>query len=168
MKILSLLRHAEAEQGANVKDFDRQLSSFGNQITPRFGRRLEQEEFMPDRVCSSEAVRAHETAKIICYEIGFPVEKLDIRPELYRAQLDQLLALVRGADENDEHLLIVAHNPVISELVHLLCPDQSGLFIATCGLVTIHLPLEYWALIEPGCGLFQRYETPQQSVAANH
>jgi len=166
MKSLSLLRHAEAEQPIGMRDFDRSLSSYGAQMAPRFGRRLEQQGFMPDLVFASPAARAVETARIMCYEIGYPEESLVLKNGIYRASLEGLLQVIQEASESAQHLLLVGHNPALGELAAYLCAQNPASkpvlsHMATCALLRIQLPIEYWALIESGVGLFQDYDTPE-------
>lgn len=163
MKFLSLLRHAEAEQPLGVADHDRNLSSYGAQMAPRLGRRLEQSGFLPDLVISSTAVRALETARIMCYELGCDIDLLQQKSEIYRASYQQLLRVVQGADESLSHILLVGHNPSLSELATYLCGYNSKVptHMSTCSLVRIQLPVEYWALVDGSGGQFIEYDTPE-------
>lgn len=162
MKSLSLLRHAEAEQPFGVADKERNLSNYGAQMAPRLGRRLEQQGFMPDQVICSPATRTLETARIICYELGFPVNKLQIREEIYRASINNLMQVIHEADETKDHLLLVGHNPGLSELATYLCNSSAvPSHMATCALLRIQLPIDYWAMADRGTGQFLDYDTPE-------
>ncbi len=163
MKYLTLIRHAEASQPIGVTDFDRTLSGYGAQMAPRLGRRLEQQSLMPDVVYVSPAARTRETAKIICYEIGYPAEDCILQETLYRASLKSLVQLLQEVDEDRQHLMIVAHNPGLSELAQFLCQSGTGVpnHMATCSVVKMAIPVEYWALIEQGCAQFIEYDTPE-------
>lgn len=161
MKYLSLLRHAEAEQPLGIADKERNLSSYGAQMAPRLGRRLEQSGFMPDLVVASPATRTDQTARIICYELGYPIENMAIEENIYRATLFNLLALVQGLDEKLSHVLLVGHNPSLSELANFLCTVDVPSHMATCALVRMKLPVEYWALVDGPVGQFIEYDTPE-------
>ena len=163
MKYLTLIRHAEAAQPFGVSDFDRALSSYGAEKAPILGRRLEQQGFMPDVVYVSPAARTQETAKILCYEIGFPVEDLSLQDSIYRASLKQLMLLLQDVEEDCEHLMLVGHNPALSDLAQSLCGRKAGVpsHMSTCSMVRMALPIDYWALIEEGCADFIEYDTPE-------
>lgn len=165
MKTLSLLRHAEAEQPLGVRDFDRGLSSYGAQMAPRLGRRLEQKNFMPDLIVTSPAARTIATAQIISYELGYPVESMVFRDEIYQASLTSLLQVVRSFEENLNHVLLIGHNPALSQLASYLCQSpheqRAPSHMATCALFRVALGIEYWALVEQGCGQFNEYDTPE-------
>jgi len=162
MKYISLIRHAEAQTTLGIGDRDRDLSVYGAQMAPRLGRRLEQQNFMPDLVYTSPANRAAKTARIMCYELGFPVESIQTKEAIYRASLDDLVQLIQNADEEASHLLLVGHNPSLSELAEHLCPQpEVPSHMATCSLVQIALDIEFWALAEPKSGYFQKYDTPE-------
>jgi len=161
MKQLTLIRHAEAEIPSNGIDIDRILSTYGSQMAPVIGRRLERQGLEPDIVYASPAARAIETAQIICYEIGFSSEQIHIRDEIYRASVPTLVQLLHDVDEAKQHLLIFGHNPTLTDFANFLCSNKRISHMSTCGVVKMNLPIEYWALACEACAEFIEYDTPE-------
>ena len=165
MKYLTLIRHAEAQVQSGSPDIERLLSTYGSQMAPVMGRRLESQGVEPDIVYTSPSARTKETAKILCYEIGFPLEKIEIKDEIYRASLMNLFTLIQAANEDLKHLMLIGHNPTITEFANALCKDHQISHMATCGVFKVALDVDYWALVNEGSGQFIEYDTPENMSA---
>lgn len=113
---LYLLRHAHAGDPAawDGDDAARPLSKKGRRQAERLGELLAGIGFRPDALVSSTKVRARETATLVADRIGVEV-RLDERLA-FGFDLAALAALV---DETGrpERLLLVGHDPDLSELV---------------------------------------------------
>jgi len=78
---LYLIRHAESEHNKTRhliggRSNSAQLSQKGVMQAQLLGKRLATDKVSFDNVYSSPALRAYETAKIACTEIGFPIDKI--------------------------------------------------------------------------------------------
>ena len=145
-KTITLLRHAKSDAGnARVSDQERGLSRRGMKDVPEMAARMLAANIRPSLILSSPAVRAWETAKIVATDLGYPGEFLQRETSLYLASKNELLRIIAAQDDGFNHLMIVGHNPGLSDLAEELAPGQS-LNIPTCGLVTIELDTENWAL----------------------
>ena len=69
MLILYILRHAEAEPEART-DAERPLTSKGRDQAKAVGRFCCEHEIYPALVLTSPLVRAEQTAKLVCKELG--------------------------------------------------------------------------------------------------
>lgn len=99
----------------------------------------------PSLILSSPAVRAWTTAKSIAHEIGYPLEFLQQEDRLYHASTRNLLELIAEQDEGFNHLMIVGHNPGLTDFANHL---QASLTdnIPTCGVVSFEINREDWNL----------------------
>jgi phosphohistidine phosphatase len=117
---LTLLRHAKSSwKDAAMDDFDRPLASRGKRDGKRFGQRLQQCLPKPDLVLCSTARRARETLAFLSPEL---VDAAVVRYEggLYLASAATLLERLRGLPDDSDHVLLVGHNPGLTDLVNLL------------------------------------------------
>src|SRR5690242_18311036 len=116
MKHLVLLRHAAAErESPGLKDFDRPLSDRGLQEAPEAARRFATAAPIPDLLLSSPARRALETARIFARVLKYPLRRLATDKRLYLAVAPELLAVVRDTDNSIERLMLVGHNPGLTD-----------------------------------------------------
>lgn len=116
MRELILVRHAKSDWGdAALADHDRPLNARGRRDAPVMADRLASLEPQVDRLLSSTALRARTTAAEFSAALGTPVE---LDPELYLAPAETLLEKAIAAQAGT--IVIVAHDPGLSELAHLL------------------------------------------------
>ncbi|MBL7872395.1 MAG: histidine phosphatase family protein [Cyclobacteriaceae bacterium] len=68
-RILYIIRHAQAVNGLNQSDAERNLTSIGEQQAKRVGKFLKSKGIFPYIILSSPAVRARETATKIAVQV---------------------------------------------------------------------------------------------------
>jgi phosphohistidine phosphatase len=111
---LWLLRHGEAEPHDARSDFDRRLTPRGEDQSRSAGRALASLEVEFQLAFSSPRVRALDTAKLACAELGIePVVHEPLSGGFELADARELLAAA-GADRR---ILLVGHEPDLSMLV---------------------------------------------------
>lgn len=143
MKQLTLLRHAKAVgNDATLPDIERPLSARGTEDIARMSLWLREKHLAPDQILSSPATRAKSTAEGLLTVIG-ETEKLEFRDDIYLAEFDALLDLVRNLDDACQHVLLVGHNPGFTELWNYLSMVRIGT-IPTCGAFSLALPVSSW------------------------
>ncbi|MEY3668397.1 MAG: hypothetical protein RL572_1937 [Pseudomonadota bacterium] len=162
MKTLYLLRHAKSSWATpEQKDFDRPLDERGLEEAPQMAALLKARAEMPQLVVSSPALRALSTARIVCEQLGTPVDSIIENRQIYLAGSPKLQQLISLFDEAASSAMLVAHNPALTDLANDLA--HAGIDnIPTCGLVTLELPIEHWAELLPGIGRLHRFEYPNQ------
>jgi phosphohistidine phosphatase len=116
MRWLTLVRHAQAAPAtAGGRDFDRPLTGAGIAEARQTAAALKPLPPVPDLLLASAAVRTRETATLL-QELAFPGVPLVTEPALYGADVDTLQAYLKQLDEKLTHVLLVGHNPGISDL----------------------------------------------------
>lgn len=123
MRKLILLRHGEAERRADSgRDVDRALTEAGRLAAARAGADLAQAGLRPDLALVSVARRAQATWAQACGAWPASVPPADVRPDLYEADADEVLAAA-GA-QAAAVVLVVAHNPGLQVLAARLAQDD--------------------------------------------
>ncbi|MDG1463170.1 MAG: histidine phosphatase family protein, partial [Gammaproteobacteria bacterium] len=118
-KRLTLLRHAKSGWGkAGEPDHNRVLSDKGQQHALSLGRLLQEQQLQPDRIICSSALRAVQTANLICR--AMTAVDIDTNNTLYLAAPEALLDLAAAEYDGNYHLMLIAHNPGMTELVNQL------------------------------------------------
>ena len=147
MKLLSILRHAKSSwSDSSLDDHDRPLNKRGTRDAPRMGHLIRERGLVPDVILSSTARRARQTALVVAETAGFPDEVRFTRT-LYGAGPDDLLDALRGLPEACAHVLVVAHNPGLEELLVTLVGESHTL--PTAALAVVELPVESWRELDP-------------------
>ena len=90
-KRLTLVRHASAEQDADVRDFERPLSRKGHNEALEMARRFQERGLMPDLILASAATRTRETAETFAKVLGVAARLLQADDALYLAEGDYIL-----------------------------------------------------------------------------
>jgi phosphohistidine phosphatase len=143
MKNLLLVRHAEATPGsATTSDFDRSLSERGLRDAPAMAARLAAHGLRPDVILASPAMRALTTASLFADSFGLAREAMVLMEDLYACGAHRLLDLVSATHDHVGCLMLVAHNPAISDVAHRWSHDIRHM--PPCGVAEIQFDLGAW------------------------
>ena len=161
MKRLTLVRHAKSSwKNAALSDFDRPLNGRGKRDAPRIGAYLAEQGVAPDIVLASPARRARKTAQLLGATLPAAAGRILFDPALYEADAALLLERVRALDEAWLHVMLVGHNPGLTDLVNLLA--NAGLDnLPTCGVAVIELEIVSWRQAAAGCGRVAFFAVPK-------
>ena len=80
-------------------------------------RWLREQSRQPELIVSSPAVRAHQTAGHICEGLGRRTTDLVLEPQIYGADLTDLLRVVAGLPSDVNTAMLIGHNPGVEEFV---------------------------------------------------
>lgn len=145
MKTLLLVRHAKSSRkDPALPDFDRPLNHRGKKEAPEMGKRLAKRHLKPDAIISSPAVRALATAKALAEELDFKAKRITFDDSLYMAGKDRLLDVIYALDDAWPKVIIIAHNPGLTDLVNTLFPSPVD-NIPTCGVAIVKFAIEEWS-----------------------
>ena len=111
---LWLLRHGEAEPHDTRSDFDRELTDRGRAQSIAAGRALAALSLEFQMAFTSPKIRALETARLTCAELG--VEAIEHEPLASGFDAREALALLAAAG-SEQRVLVVGHEPDLSGVV---------------------------------------------------
>ncbi len=125
-RILTLVRHAHAEwPNYSGKDFDRPLTARGEEDALATAREIVAAGPRPQLLLSSTARRARDTAQILAREFGLSGSAVRFTDRLYNASADVLETAAQDAGMRCTHVMLVAHNPGISDLARRLAGQKN-------------------------------------------
>lgn len=143
MKTLFLVRHAKSSRNEPpLPDTERPLSGRGRRDAPRMGRRLHERGVELDLMVSSPALRALATAKIIARQLHYPRKRIEVDDRLYPGAVRALLEVIRGFDGSLTRVMLVGHNPGLSELAHRFASAITDL--PTCAVAEFNFDAGSW------------------------
>ena len=151
MKRLTLMRHANAQwKDPQIADFDRPLNRRGHSEAEAMSRRLLELQLVPSMLLTSTALRAQQTAEIVARELGVSARNLHSEESLYLAPAADILRIVHATGPRIAHLMIVGHNPGITEVANLLAPEGSQQDMATAAVCSLTFDTQKWADVTVG------------------
>ncbi|MEO0331181.1 MAG: histidine phosphatase family protein [Bacteroidota bacterium] len=159
-KTLYLVRHAKSSwKDTSLVDHNRPLNKRGKRDAPEMGRRLAARNIRPDLVISSPAERAKRTIIVIAAEISYSESQIQWKEGLYHASAETLLKHMRDVGNKYQSLMLVGHNPGLTDLQNYLC-EEAIENIVTTGIVCIQFEVTDWAGINSG--QLQWYDYPKK------
>ena len=146
MKTLFLVRHAKSSRDDSaLPDKERPLNDRGMRDAPKMGARLAKHDRKPDLILSSPALRALTTAEIIANKLDYRIKDIVVDERLYAAAPDDLLEVIRKLGEKAECVMVVGHNPELSELAHRLSSRITDM--PTCAVAEFAFDVKSWTSI---------------------
>lgn len=163
---LILLRHAKASRDdPKLADFDRPLTGRGKRDAPLIGQRMMDAGVRPELILSSPARRAIKTARLVAKALGVPKSAIVEAPEIYEAEVPTLTALVRELPPGRRRVMIVGHNPGLSDLMRTILKVPAD-DLPTAGVTAVELEIPDWKAIEPGLGKLAYRDFPKNPAFA--
>lgn len=121
---LILLRHAKSSwDDLSLDDHDRPLAPRGLRASSALNEFLAEEGFQADRVVSSTAVRARETARRVLHDLAPPAEEAR---DLYMASAHAIMEVAHEFGDEADTLILVGHNPGMHALAERLARGTGG------------------------------------------
>lgn len=159
MKRLILMRHAEAGWHINMDDHERPLSASGIRDAKKIGSWLKEKAYMPDEVISSTSVRTRETLSYLLLECPQIFER-----SLYLADADQMKSTLQTL--LSETVILLAHNPGITELAHDLMnheeKHENFMDFPAASTLVIDFKADRWSEVKSDSGIFVDFVMPLQ------
>lgn len=170
-KRLILLRHAKTERAdAETDDRARKLTDRGRADAPVMAAWLVAIAGMPDLVLCSTAARTRETWELVSPTM--PNVPVSLRDDLYLAEADELLEILRLLPDGASTVLLIGHNSGLEDLANELVgsgnPDEIAAMAAkfpTSGVAVISFDTEKWSAIDAGEGRLLHFMTPRRLAA---
>lgn len=157
VRTLVLLRHAKAETPGEQPDLERSLTKTGEADADAAGSWLADEGLKPDLVICSPATRTRQTWRGVSVAMAqahpdTAAPEVHYEPDLYEGGRTEVIDLLRAVPEEIGTVLVVGHNPTVSDVSLLLRPSREGDSLEglkTCGLA-VHRAEGPWSGTEPG------------------
>lgn len=166
MKTLVLFRHAKSSWDDEcLDDHDRPLAPRGHRDAPRMGKRLARRGLVPDLLLTSTALRARETANHLAAALGLAGSRIRVERRIYLAGPDELLKVIAALDDSLGNVLLVGHNPGLTDLVNRLLPSLELDNLPTAGVVAIECDIVRWKDIDSETLALGFYDSPRQGAA---
>lgn len=159
MRQVILMRHGKAAD--HWEDWARPLSTKGKEeVKTVTSRLLNDKTVWPQYVICSEAERTQQTFKIFSDIYAHPQLKAVYVQTLYHGNIRKVLQTIGEVPDEVENLLVIGHNPVLSELACLLSQDQVALSTANAVVLLAQEEKKGWAHIDSDSWKLKTFLTP--------
>lgn len=156
-RTLILLRHAKAETPGELPDFERRLTDKGRADADAAGSWLADARLAPDLVLCSPANRTRETWQGVSIALAQAAPdgttaEVHYEAGLYDGGRSEVIDLLRAVPDEVRTVLVVGHNPTMSDVSILLRPfdeDATPDELKTAG-IAVHRADGSWSDTEPG------------------
>jgi len=159
-RTLLLMRHAKASPTiAGVSDLARPLLAEGRSAAALVGSFIKREQLAIDCALSSPAVRARETIDWVLAAAGLALN-VNIDQRLYEGGPQLLVEVLADVDNDLRVVLLVGHNPVLEDLVHLLTGERVHLSPGT--LAQVDVAATRWSEVGSAKNKLRRVVRPKE------
>lgn len=168
IKTLTLLRHAKTNAAAlGMHDRDRALTERGRRDAPVMGRWIAAMAGVPETALVSSAVRTKETWDLLQSEL--PTAQVIFAEDLYLAEAEEMLTLIREMPDGVVRLIVVGHNSGLEDLALALVGEGDEDDIAameakfpTCAAAVFEFDVATWPEVGPGMGRLVHFMVPRR------
>ena len=163
LKIVFLVRHAKSSwKDSSLRDKDRPLKKRGARDLKLLRPALTAHEHKPEHVFSSDARRAAETAKTLAAFYGLKKSRVTFTNGLYAASPGEILDFIRNRDDDLRSIMIVGHNPEMSEAADLLGEEPLEVLLPTSAVVCMSFLIDSWEELRENSGHLEFFEYPRK------
>lgn len=166
MKQLMLMRHAKSSWAdADLPDIDRPLCERGRDAADKLGRWFTENDFVPDQVLVSTAVRCQETWDRVLASVSVKPTRLNLS-SIYMSAPNELLEIIKE-NAKGKRVLVLGHQPTIGAVARQLRADPAPSHpvfdkYPTGATTVLGLPEGEWSDMQLGTAHLASYITPKQ------
>jgi len=147
MKTWVMVRHAKSSWEFNVPDRERPLADRGIQDAILVGQELNKLNLHTDKVYSSPAKRAFDTALLMVSELGLSTENIQIEEDLYDFMGEQILGFVRSLPDELHTIMTFGHNNACTHIAQSI-GNYTNANVPTATAVIFHFDVSLWSDIQ--------------------
>ncbi len=158
---LILIRHTKsswAEPG--MRDFDRPIKNDRTEDAEDMARQLNKLCLQPDLILCSPALRTKQTAEHFCNHLPYDYNKILFDMRLYESSAEDYLQVIRETDNKIETLVVIGHNPSITDFANLFLKNKLE-DMPTTAVAWLQLENDTWEIGGTSAGKLKHFLTPK-------
>lgn len=149
MKRLYILRNAHAAIGAI--DRERELDERGIHEIESIAHQMIENGMRPNVILTGSARRSVDAAKRIREIFGLLVNVIDIREDIYNADIEKLMEILQQLPDEKNSVMLIGHSLGASTLLSSITNTEYGK-LPTGSLVMVELRLRHWKDLSSNTG----------------
>jgi len=161
-KTLILVRHAKSSwKDTKLNDIQRPLNKRGNKDAPKMGKFMAEHNIQPEVIFSSPGLRALTTARLISVKIGIKPSDIIVDDNIYTFNSEELLNAINALNNKYKKVMIVGHNPAITDLVNYLSGSKID-NVPTCGVAVLRFSINSWKKVSKNKAKLDSFDYPKK------
>jgi len=161
-KTLILARHAKSSwKDTTLNDIQRPLNKRGNKDAPKMGEHMDEHNIKPEVIFSSPGLRALTTARLISVKIGIKPSDIIIDDNIYTFNSQDLLKVIKALNNKYKKVMVVGHNPAITDLVNYLSGAKID-NVPTCGVAVLVSSTDSWKKVGKNKAKLDSFDYPKK------
>lgn len=165
MKTLILVRHAKSDWShEGLSDRERPLNDRGKRDAPEMAKRVKKRIPKIDLLLSSDAKRAHRTAKYFAEEYGIDKDNIQVESSLYEDTTSAYDEVLAGLKDKYDVVALFAHSPTITDYANGMTNVRTD-SIPTCGVFAAQADADSWKDFAKAEKSFLFYDYPKNPLA---
>jgi len=144
-----MVRHAKSSWKHDVIDHKRPLKGRGIRDAALVSEALKDNVTAPERIITSDAVRAHTTALYFKEAFNVSDSNFTTNHSLYDFSGQQVMNIIKNLDNANDTVMIVGHNHAFTSVANML-GNKYIENVPTCGFVMIRFNENSWSDISTG------------------
>lgn len=159
MKTLTILRHAKSSwKDLSLADFERPLNKRGKRDAPFMAKKFQEKGHIPSLILSSPSTRTRLT--VDAFVPMLPTTQVRFEERIYEAHAQNLLKLIRKQTDEIASLMLVGHNPGLTDLVNYFAIDHID-NVPTTGLLQFEFSVTSWQQLNAQVANLVYFEYPK-------
>jgi len=149
MKTLYMVRHAKSSWKHDVIDHQRPLKGRGKKDGKLVSARIKSELEPPQKIITSDAVRALSTAIYFKEAFGLSDKVFETNHSLYDFSGQNVINIIKNLPNSLDRIMIVGHNHAFTSVANML-GNKFIDNVPTCGFVQLEFEEDRWDEITTG------------------
>lgn len=168
MKTLYVIRHAKSSWAdPDLIDLERPLNKRGLRDAPFMAKLLNGKGVHIDKLISSPAKRAHETAIHFAKQWKIPADQILLDRQIYEGTPARLLEKVQELNNDWETVFLFGHNPTLTSFINLFAGDYLA-NLPTCGVAHLEADVDDWRKVDSSNTRLVELHYPRQFFPKNN
>ena len=143
-KTLIIVRHAHTfDANAGQPDHERELTPEGKTEARHSAEWLKEEGNLPKKIVASFANRTKATAAIFAEVLLGNATAFEAETDLYRATENELLEFIRHNFDEEESIMLVGHNPAVTQLAIRLGATSVS-YLPPASVIVLSFEIQHW------------------------
>lgn len=143
---LILIRHIKSAWGdLSLPDFERPIKKSRIADGEQMAKKLFKLQLQPDLILCSPAKRTKQTAEYFCTGLNYNYDRIQFDQRLYESSAQEYLAVIRETAPAIRTLVVVGHNPSITDFANLFVRPRIE-EVPTTGVIWLQLESADWEL----------------------